>query len=292
MNSSAQFRGMVTPAWTILAVVALSACLTGRAQTLVYQNFISTTGLSVNGDAATTTTSDGKVIRLVAAPNTSDAGSFFTNNPVNISTFSTVFQFRLSSPGGTSTDGQENGADGFTFTLQTAAKTAVGGYGEGLGYQNIGTSVAVEFDLWRNSYDPILSNGGSNHVGIDTGGSVTSLTTAQVATKLDNGGLWTAWIDYNGSTLELRLSDTSVRPSSALLSHSISITGQLESTTAFVGFTAGTGSNYANHDILNWAYSPSYVVGGLSAVPEPGTYALLGLGGLVLLGARRFRRTR
>ena len=63
-------------------------------------------------------------------------------------------------------------------------------------------------------------------------------------------------------------------------------------TSAFIGFTAGTGSNYGNHDILNWAYSPSYVVGGISSVPEPGTYALLGLGGLMLLGLRRLKRAR
>jgi len=260
----------------------------------VYEGFSSTTGLGVNGDAAVVGTTNGSVLRL-ASDTEAQAGSAFTTNRVNIEGFSTAFQFRLSNRGGIDDASEQIGGDGFTFAIQTAGSTAIGTSGGGLAYEGIVPSVAIEFDTYYNSGDdPTPASAGTNHVGINAGGSMDSIVDAAVSTRLDNGVLWTAWIDYNDTTsvLEVRLSTDGLRPSSALLSHSISIASQLNSSTAFVGFTGATGSAYADHDILNWAFSPNYVVGGISAVPEPGTVALLVLGGLMLLGARRFRRAR
>lgn len=276
---------------SFLALVACTGATLG-AQTLLYQGFASQTGLSVNGDAAVVTTTDGAVLRLTP-DSMAMVGSAFTTNRIGIEGFSTAFQFRLSNPGGIDDASEQIGGDGFTFTLQTVNSSTIGASGGGLGYSGINSGVAIEFDTYFNSGDdPSPASAGTNHVGINRAGSVASVATERVPTRLDNGNVWNAWIDYNGSTLEVRLSTNGLRPSSALLTHSINIASQLNGTTAFVGFTAGTGSAYADHDILNWAYSPSYVVGGISSVPEPGTYALLGLGSLLLLGARRFRRAR
>jgi Legume lectin domain/PEP-CTERM motif len=261
------------------------------AQTLVYQNFSSTSGLNVNGDAEVVTTGDGSVLRLAPAVG-NQAGTVFTTSTLNVTGFSTVFEFRITDRDGIS-DGSRNGADGLTFIVQNEGNTLVGGAGASLGYEGISPSVAVEFDTFFNSgLDPAIGSGGSNHVGINKDGSATSIATAPVATNLDDGAKWTAWIDYNGTTLEVRLSPDGLRPGSALLSHTIDIATLAGGSTAFIGFSAGTGGAHTNHDLLNWAYSPSYVVGGITAVPEPGTYALLGLGGLLLIGARRFRRAR
>ena len=286
MGCHASFRLLCRPVFAGLLAFALLAGLTARAQTIVYQNFNSTTGLTLN-DAVV---SNGALTLASSAQD--KRGSIFTTAQFNATGFSTIFEFKIASPGGTS-DGIAAGADGLAFVIQNVSATALGGSGEGLGYgprggtPGIANSVAVEFDTFKNSWDP-----SSNHVGIDTGGNLTSLATANVTAAFDNESKWTVWVDYNGTTLEVRASNDGIRPSSALLSHTIDIATTIGSSNAHLGFTAGTGSAYGSHQILAWAYSDTFVSGGLTAVPEPGTYALLGLGGLMLLGARRFRRAR
>lgn len=263
------------------------------AQTLVYENFASTVGLQVNGDAAVVTTADGKVMRLVPAEST-QAGTFFTEQKYNVTGFSTVFEFRMTNRGGISNDGSGRiGADGLAFVIQNEGKYEVGEDGGGLGYEGISPSVAVEFDTYFNDgKDPSLAHGGSNHVGINLGGSANSVKTGPVGTNMDDGARWTVWVDYDGTTLEVRMSTNGLRPTDAILTKNLDIAAQVNGDSAYLGFTAGTGGAYSNHDLLGWAYSDTYIPGGLASVPEPGTYALLGLGGMLLLGARRFKRGR
>lgn len=273
--------------WSCALALGLTLASSLSAQTVYFQGFSSTSGLVLNGDATTTTTTDGTVLRLAAA-STSNAGSVFTTTQFSTAGFSTAFQFRLTSPGGI-TDGVQTGADGLTFVLQSEGASSLGATGAGLGYDGIHNSVAVEFDTYLNSAN---SDPSTNHVGIDTGGSMISLATANVATRFDNGALWTAWIDYNGSTLEVRISDNGLRPTSALLAQSISISGTLDSGSAFIGFTGATGGAFENHDILNWNYSAVFVNGGVAAVPEPSAAWLLGLGVVAVGGRRLLRRGR
>lgn len=288
MSFAVTFRSSLQPLRAGVLAVSLLTGAVAQAQTLVYQNFSSTTGLTLND----TVSSNGSL--LLASSNQDKRGSAFTSTQFNATGFSTIFEFKISSPGGTN-DGIAAGADGIAFLIQNSSATALGGSGEGLGYgprggtQGIANSVAIEFDTFKNAWDP-----SSNHVGINTGGNLTSVASLHEATAFDNGSKWTAWVDYNGNTntLEVRWSNNGVRPTSALISHTIDIASTIGSNTAFLGFTGGTGSAYGNHQILGWAYSDTFISGGLAAVPEPGTYALLGLGGVLLLGARRFRRAR
>jgi hypothetical protein len=296
-KSAARLRAIATGIRAALLGVVLAG--TASAQTIVisFAGFAPTGGLTINSAATIATTADGSVLRLVAAPNTNQAGSAFAGAPVNANGFSTAFDFRLTSPGGIS-DGQETGADGFTFTLQTVGATSVGPSGTSLGYGGISPSVAVEFDTFFNSGDdPSLASGGSNHLAVDTNGNLNSAANAVgVSPRFDNGVKWTAWIDYNGTVLEVRVSDTGVRPASPTLTRTINLASTLGSGNAYVGFTAGTGSAFANHDILDWAYSDTFVSGGISpplAVPEPATYELILIGaGLVWLRRRRLRLAR
>jgi len=63
---------------------------------------------------------------------------------------------------------------------------------------------------------------------------------------MNDGTVWYAWIDvmYNGTNLELRLSETNnSRP--LFLSHEhVSIMRYLKTNSAYIGFTAGTGGDY------------------------------------------------
>ncbi len=84
--------------------------------------------------------------------NNDEARSAFLPAPVNVTGFTTTFQF---------TYGANPVANGFTFCVQNAAASAVGGDAGGLGYGGIGESLAVEFNLWNTV----------SQLGVDTNGA-------------------------------------------------------------------------------------------------------------------------
>lgn len=275
---------LVRRAATLTAVLSAGFTVApAAAQTLTYPNFGSTAGLQLNGNAA----QNGQKLRLTQAT-TGQGGSAFSTTRVTLNStasFSTFFSFEILGRGGVG-----DGADGLTFTLQTAANN-VGGAGGGLGYDGLpGNSVAVEFDTFDNG-----EAGGSNHVGVDLNGSVNSVASTGLLTPdFDNGNVWYAWVDYNGATqtLEARWAQTAVRPVGAGLSYTRDLAALLGSSDVFVGFTAATGSGYGEHNILSWNFVNAFQPGGAtpptSTVPEPGTWALT-LAGLAGVAAARRR---
>lgn len=264
----------------VFAALAVAA----RAQMVAFPDFTNTAGLQMNSAEVTTGSSI-----LLAANQQNRSGSFFTTSQLDVTDFSALFQFRISSPGGQS-DGTSAGADGLALVLQRVGAAALGGNGEALGYGQrggsaaIGTSVAVEFDTFANSWDP-----STNHIGLNLNGSLTSLAATDIAEAFDSGLLWTVWVDYDGTTLQVRASNNGVRPTSATLSQELNIASTIGGSTAFVGFTGSTGSAYGTHEIVAFAFSTNFVEGGLTMVPEPSTYALLALG-LGAVGAAVWRR--
>lgn len=269
------------------ALACLAPAVASAAIVINFPNFANCAPLQLNGNAACTA----NVLRVTPAT-FSQSGSAFAQAVVPLgpgNTFSTFFSFRIANNGG-SGDGDGLGADGITFTLQPNASTAGGG-GGGIGYQGIPNSVAVEFDTWNNGLGAGDPDG--NHVGVDLNGSVASVVTVPIATRLNDGNIWYAWVDYNGSVLEARVSQSNSRPAAPTVTHTVNLGAVIGATQAFVGFTSGTGAAYADHDILTWVFDNTYTpIGGTptsaAAIPTL-SHAALALMGLIVAAFAGFR---
>jgi len=230
----------------LAGAVALACCGSVSATDVTLEDFSNLEFLQINGDAAVVTTADGAVLRLTKA-SYSQAGSVFSKTKVSTAKFSTFFQFRITQPG-------NGGADGLAFVVQPVSSSA-GTEGGGLGYENIPTSIGVEFDTYYNSdkNDP-----DDNHVGININGRFNG-ETQTVRTPFQNGALWSVWVDYDGSQLEVRANTTGERPDSPLLTRVLNISTILGGLPeAYIGFTAATGAAYENHDIITWSFRDEY----------------------------------
>jgi hypothetical protein len=288
---------------TLVSAVALSSAGIAHADFVNYQNFNDLTAFTLNGVTGTINTGgqgvtgpnagDQRVLRLTN--NYGQSGSAFLTSTFSLASnasFSAYFEFQFTNQG-------SGGADGIVFTVQTVGNTAGGG-GGGIGYDGLSPSLGVEFDNWNNG--SIDGNNG-NHAGIDINGDVNSVvrndsngawpTTFDGESfrpvQLDSGSIFHAWVDYNGVTgdLDVRLAMTDTRPAGALMTYNVDLVTLLGTTNAFIGFTSGTGSATADHDIrrlvIDGQFNPIVDPGNPGVVPEPETYAML-LAGLGLLG--------
>jgi hypothetical protein len=202
------------------------------------------TGMQFNGH----TKLNGARLQLTDTTATNEAASAFWAAPVSVLTFTNTFTFQLTNPN----------ADGFTFTIQNSALTALGSSGAGLGYGKFSTmtasipkSVAIKFDLFSNSGE------GPNSTGIYTNGASPTLpaTTLGGGINLHSSDIFQVQMRYDGTTLTMTISDLTVPANTFTTSFTINIPSTVGGNSAFVGFTGGTGGQTATQEILNWTYS-------------------------------------
>jgi len=267
-----------------MIIKALAAVAVGGALTLASAAPVDLNSLTRNGNASMT----GPVLRLTDAAS-SQRGSAFIASPMSLSaatSFSTSFELWMHN--------NTSGADGMAFVVQNspAGVNALGTTGGGLGYEGITNSVAVEFDTWYNSGygDPA-----ADHIGIDAGGSMTSLSTdvpAGVQFKSDATAAvhLFGWVDYDAPThtLDVYVSNSSTKPTLPQLSETIDLLAALGGGQAYFGFSAGTGSIVNNHDIINWDLTLQTA----QVVPAVGTAGKAALALLMALGSAFFYRRR
>ena len=228
----------------------------------------STNKLTYNGSA----TINGTKAELTNGGN-NQAGSVFPTSAVDVTKFNSQFTFQLSA--GSST------ADGFTFCIQGNAPTALGPSGGGLGYGpdhtggtgGIINSMAVKFDLYNNQGE------GVDSTGLYTGGvaptNVGSIDLTPSGVDLHSGDTFQVTLSYDGTTLSVTIKDT-VTAKSASQSYTINIPTTVGNSTAYVGFTGGTGGLVATQDILTWTFAPNATTSpnapsGLGATPASAT---------------------
>jgi hypothetical protein len=216
----------------------------GTTATVNFGSGFTATGMQFNGHTKLNATR----LQLTDTTSANQAASAFWTTPVNIQSFSNTFTFQLTNPN----------ADGFTFTVQNSAVTALGSPGAGLGYGKFSTltalipkSVAVKFDLFSNSGE------GTNSTGMYTNGNSPTVpaTTLGGGINLHSGDVFQVQMNYDGTTLSITISDLTVPANTFTTSFPINIPATVGGNTAFVGFTGGTGGQTATQEILNWKYS-------------------------------------
>jgi hypothetical protein len=232
--------------YVILFLLFLSGSLFAQTPLPIYSpNFSSAGGWQINGNATIISSS---YLRLT--PNAGNqAGSAFWKQKISLPddmSFSTYFTSKMT-PG--------SRADGMTFCIQQASNNA-GSAGGGLGYQNMpGKSIAIEYDTYNNGE---INN---NHIALDINGALHGSTNV-VASPVDlaDGTMKYNWIEYNGATqiLQVRISNTNVRPTAATLSVSINLASNFVGISDFYfGFTAATGGATEEHSVYSALVAPN-----------------------------------
>lgn len=147
------------------------------------------------------------------------------------------------------------GADGIAFLVQADGPRALGGWGGGLGYRGIKRSVAVEFDTFQNSYDP-----SSNHLAVVMGGHTDHHTVVAEPTIPLYGKPFVARVTYDAATYALKVYVKAYKagePEELALATTVDLAAGIGASSAWIGFTAGTGIALSKQDIYSWTVDGS-----------------------------------
>ena len=247
----------VANGYTSSPVATASYTISGSTSYISYANGFTGSSLSLNGGAAVN--SNGQLV--LTDGGAGESRSAWSSSKVPVNNFVTDFTFQ-----------QLNAtADGMTFTIQGSGSTALGANGAGLGYEKIPASVAVKFDLYSNAGE------GNDSTGLYTNGTIPTLPSVNLsstAINLHSGHLMDAHFAYDGTNLTLTLTDT-VTSAAVTEVFPVNIPSLVGASTAYVGFTGGTGGHTATQEVLSWTYVSSSA--GVAATPAfspaGGTYA-------------------
>ncbi len=210
---------------------------------VAYPNFNSTNGLSLTGS---TTVTNG-VLRLTPAASGQTGDAWLATKEPCAGGFDTTFHFSISQLGNDL--GNESGGDGFTFAVQNSGPTNLSW---AMGDTN--QFVAVFFNTfwnWPGCACPDLSG---NSVGIVVNQSYLAQADLNpLGIDMSDGAPHLAHVNFNGTGLTVWVDGVMVLTNVPLAGL---LPGVDESGKGWVGFTAGTGNAFENHDIIDWSFCP------------------------------------
>ncbi|KAL3538727.1 hypothetical protein ACH5RR_002093 [Cinchona calisaya] len=157
-------------------------------------------------------------------------------------------------------------ADGMAFFLAPfGSSIPINADGSGLGLiggnvaapENVDPFVAVEFDTFRNSWDPPTT-----HVGININ-SMKSVTNMSWLNNISQGVVNHAWISYNSTSMNLEVTFTgfySNRTTNGNLNFVVDLRHYLPEWVT-IGFSAATGIWFEKNTIMSWEFNSSLQIG-------------------------------
>jgi hypothetical protein len=240
LNGAKTVKSLTLPHNANVVILAVDVLGASSGSVNDPSGFSSTAGLTLVGAGASL---QGTALQLTDGGG-SEATAVWTASPLNVQSFTTDFTFQI-------TPAAAGTADGFTFAIQNAGAGTVGQFGSGLGYQGIGASVAVKFDLYNNSGE------GTDSTGFYVNGAVPTIPSTDMTASgvnLHSGDTLHAHLTYDGTTLTLTLTDT-VTGKSFTTAKAINIPSTVGGNSAYVGFTAGTGGATSVQKIETWTYA-------------------------------------
>ena len=211
-----------------------------------YPNFTSPTGLIFQADARLT----GDFVRLTPAHTNMIGrvgGLWLQTKQAVRDGFESTFQFRI-------TDKVRHGADGFAFVLQNNATPSVGTSGYHLGFVRGGSAFAVKFVDYHWRRDAFAKFDEIAVTSCDREQEPQSYLATVSRTELfSDGKIHIARVQYVPGNLLVFLDDLEkpILTVAVKLEDLVSFDDGL----AWVGFTASTGADSQNQDILSWAFN-------------------------------------
>ena len=263
-----------------------------QAEDLTFRGFSSLNGLQFASDPdnpgvpKVVSTQDGNAVRLTEelAGNYDSSGRVYATSQQPLNGFSEFFSFRITQnyrraiENACLISGEDfSGGDGLAFIVQS----------ESLAYTDDQVvfvpemyipwnrhSAIVEFDT--NDCLPLVSNPTiSNGLRIIANpGAAIDLAAKEIRPEFDDGSRWYAWIDYDGTSLDVRVSQNGYRPEQPQLHQAINLAATLygatgtAASTGYFGFSSSSGSltpqtvglteHSGTHDISIWQHRARY----------------------------------
>jgi hypothetical protein len=205
-----------------------------------------------------------------AAPNimltqsaTYQRGAAWLPKKVNVSRGLDVrFMFRLNNGNDNGqVDKGPQGADGVVFVLQNSLPTTIGRVGDGIGYNETPSGLAVEFDAFLNA---AFSDPSGSHIAIQAGDGqylrpwhvppyLKAIATKDVPQFVADGRVFHARIVLEGKTMSVYCDTTGELRTPVVVATDIDLSKILSlgpDGATYAGFTAATGFSQQSHEIL------------------------------------------
>jgi hypothetical protein len=127
--------------------------------------------------------------------------------------------------------------------------------------------MAIKFDLYDNAGE------GSDSTGIYTNGdspTVPAIDLSSTGINLHSNDPIHAHMVYDGSTITMTLTDTVTDATWSHYFYGVNLPSLVGGSTAYIGFTGGTGGLSATEDINGWTYLPSNMIASPVTTYGPG----------------------
>ena len=229
-------------------------CLITLPGCQIYSNFNSIAGLSLVGNAAVTN----GVLRLTPAVVGQTGDAWLSAKQPCAGGFDTTFHFSISTLGNDL--GNEPGGDGFTFAIQNLGPTNLSW---AMGDTN--QFVAVFFNTFWNWPGCTCPDVSDNSVGIVVNQTYIAQTDLNpLGMNMSDGTIHQAHVSFDGTGITVWVDGTMVLTNVTLpgLAPGVDASGQ-----GWVGFSAGTGDAFENHDIVDWSFCVNGSTPSPSGVP-------------------------